>query len=81
MVNPVVLPTSSITMDEAVIHRHLLSDSTDPFNRKPLTREMLVPNSEMKRRIEEFKASKRRAAAQPSTSTANSGPAAMDTDS
>lgn len=75
MVNPVILPTSSITMDEAVIHRHLLSDSTDPFNRKPLTREMLIPNVELKRRIEEFKASKRAHAP-----TGNIGPSAMDTD-
>jgi hypothetical protein len=43
-------------MDRSVIERSLLSSPTDPFNRKPLTKEMLVPNEELKKKIEEWKA-------------------------
>ncbi|MBA0557325.1 hypothetical protein Golob_014400 [Gossypium lobatum] len=54
MKDPVILPSSRITIDRPVIQRHLLSDSTDPFNRSHLTSEMLIPNTELKARIEEF---------------------------
>ena len=33
MDDPVILPTSSTTVDRATIMRHLLSDPNDPFNR------------------------------------------------
>ncbi|PON40797.1 Ubiquitin conjugation factor E4, core [Parasponia andersonii] len=54
MRDPVILPSSRITIDRAVIQRHLLSDSTDPFNRSHLTADMLIPDTELKERIEEF---------------------------
>ncbi|GMJ04118.1 Mutant, snc1 -enhancing 3, r Ubiquitin Fusion Degradation Protein2 [Hibiscus trionum] len=54
MKDPVILPSSRITIDRPVIQRHLLSDSTDPFNRSHLTAEMVIPNTELKARIEEF---------------------------
>ncbi|XVF14348.1 hypothetical protein REPUB_Repub09cG0051300 [Reevesia pubescens] len=54
MKDPVILPSSRITIDRPVIQRHLLSDTTDPFNRSHLTVEMLIPNTELKARIEEF---------------------------
>ncbi|KAL5987810.1 E3 ubiquitin-protein ligase pub1 [Asimina triloba] len=54
MKDPVILPSSRITIDRPVIQRHLLSDSTDPFNRSHLTQDMLIPNIELKERIEEF---------------------------
>ncbi|XP_075482965.1 putative ubiquitin conjugation factor E4 isoform X2 [Primulina tabacum] len=54
MRDPVVLPSSKITVDRHVIQRHLLSDSTDPFNRSHLTGDMLIPNVELKAQIEEF---------------------------
>lgn len=54
MKDPVILPSSRITVDRPVIQRHLLSDSTDPFNRSHLTSDMLIPNEELKARIEEF---------------------------
>ncbi|KAK6928136.1 U-box domain [Dillenia turbinata] len=54
MKDPVILPSSRITIDRPVIQRHLLSDSTDPFNRSHLTQDMLIPNHELKARIEEF---------------------------
>ncbi|KAK4279414.1 hypothetical protein QN277_011200 [Acacia crassicarpa] len=54
MKDPVILPSSRITVDRPVIQRHLLSDSSDPFNRSHLTADMLIPNDELKARIEEF---------------------------
>jgi len=42
MEDPVILPSSNI-MDRSVIIRHLLNASTDPFNRQPLTEDMLRP--------------------------------------
>ena len=43
MLEPVILPTSGKIMDRAVITRHLLNSDTDPFNRQPLTTDMLQP--------------------------------------
>jgi ubiquitin conjugation factor E4 B len=54
MRDPVILPSSRTTVDRAIIQRHLLSDPTDPFNRSHLTPEMLIPNIELKAKIEEF---------------------------
>ncbi|PIA62963.1 hypothetical protein AQUCO_00200763v1 [Aquilegia coerulea] len=54
MKDPVILPSSRIIIDRPVIQRHLLSDSSDPFNRSHLTQDMLIPNGELKARIEEF---------------------------
>ncbi|KAI3417196.1 uncharacterized protein J3R85_014674 [Psidium guajava] len=54
MKDPVILPSSRITVDRPVIQRHLLSDTTDPFNRSQLTVDMLVPDVELKARIDEF---------------------------
>ncbi|KAI9124653.1 hypothetical protein K1719_004575 [Acacia pycnantha] len=54
MKDPVILPSSRITVDRPVIQRHLLSDNSDPFNRSHLTADMLIPNDELKARIEEF---------------------------
>ncbi|GMN32110.1 hypothetical protein TIFTF001_049750 [Ficus carica] len=54
MKDPVILPSSRVTIDRPVIQRHLLSDSTDPFNRSHLTADMLIPDTELKARIEEF---------------------------
>lgn len=47
-------------MDRSTIMQHLLNDNTDPFNRQPLTAEMLQPAVELKQRIEEWKGSVRR---------------------
>ncbi|KAJ3697941.1 hypothetical protein LUZ61_001646 [Rhynchospora tenuis] len=54
MKDPVILPSSKVSVDRAVIQRHLLSDNTDPFNRSHLTQDMLIPDTELKLRIEEF---------------------------
>ncbi|KAL2898674.1 putative ubiquitin conjugation factor E4 [Bienertia sinuspersici] len=80
MKDPVILPSSRVTLDRPVILRHLLSDSvtilsfiytllincirlfsevifllqTDPFNRSPLSPDMLIPDTDLKARIDEF---------------------------
>ncbi|VFQ68550.1 unnamed protein product [Cuscuta campestris] len=54
MRDPVILPSSKITVDLPVIQRHLLSHSSDPFNRSHLTADMLIPNTELKAKIEEY---------------------------
>jgi ubiquitin conjugation factor E4 B len=58
MRDPVKLPTSGQIVDRATIERHLLSDPTDPFNRQPLTKDQLLPLSDLKTRIVQFIASK-----------------------
>ncbi|KAJ4482100.1 ubiquitin conjugation factor E4 [Lentinula aciculospora] len=54
MRDPVILPTSRTTIDRATIRSHLLSDTTDPFNRMPLAIEDVVPNIELKKQIDAF---------------------------
>ncbi|XP_052869422.1 ubiquitin conjugation factor E4 B [Anopheles cruzii] len=53
MTDPVVLPSGTV-MDRAIITRHLLNSSTDPFNRQPLTEDMLIPATELKERIQQW---------------------------
>lgn len=43
MENPVILPSSRAVVDIETIKSHLLSDSTDPFNRSPLKIEDVIP--------------------------------------
>ncbi|KAG0664100.1 Ubiquitin conjugation factor E4 [Maudiozyma exigua] len=59
MKDPVTLPTSKVNIDRSTIKAHLLSDSTDPFNRSPLILEEVIPNDELKQRIGEWKAGKK----------------------
>lgn len=59
MKEPVILPSSKVTIDLSTIKSHLLSDAKDPFNRAPLNIEDVKPDEEMKRRIQEFKMSRR----------------------
>ncbi|KAK7469287.1 Ubiquitin conjugation factor E4 [Stygiomarasmius scandens] len=54
MKDPVILPSSKITVDRSTIKSHLLSDSKDPFNRSPLAIEDVVSNTELRERIEAF---------------------------
>ncbi|ESO87173.1 hypothetical protein LOTGIDRAFT_210561 [Lottia gigantea] len=58
MKDPVLLPTSNTIVDRAVISRHILSDQSDPFNRAPLTMDMVVPQTDLKLKIEEWRKSK-----------------------
>ena len=54
MTDPVKLPKSNVILDRKTIETHLLSDPTDPFNRSPLTKEMLIPCPELKAKIQEY---------------------------
>ncbi|KAI3958393.1 hypothetical protein MKW98_011081 [Papaver atlanticum] len=47
-----------ISVDRAVIQRHLGNYDTDPFSGLPLTHEMLIPNVELKAKINKFVISK-----------------------
>ncbi|KAJ3107752.1 hypothetical protein HDU97_003422 [Phlyctochytrium planicorne] len=55
MEDPVILPTSNTTVDRSTIITQLLSSPIDPFNRKPLTADMLIPNTELKAKIDEWR--------------------------
>lgn len=48
----VLLQTTGPT--SVLYSRHLLSDQTDPFNRSPLTMDMIQPNVDLKCKIEEW---------------------------
>lgn len=37
-----------------ILFRHLLSDQTDPFNRSPLTMDMVKSNIELQHRVQEW---------------------------
>ncbi|XP_075220925.1 ubiquitination factor E4A [Lycorma delicatula] len=54
MTDPVILPSSRITIDRSTIARHLLSDQSDPFNRSLLTMDMVSSNIELKEKIEKW---------------------------
>ena len=54
MEEPVILPTSKVSIDLATIKSHLLSDPHDPFNRVPMKIEDVVDDVEMKAKIEAF---------------------------
>jgi ubiquitin conjugation factor E4 B len=58
MEDPVTLPTSHINTDRRNIEDYILTNPTDPFNRNPLTKEELIPNVELKKKIEQYKLSK-----------------------
>lgn len=64
MTDPVVLPTSGVSVDRATIQRHLLSDLSDPYNRKPLTIDEVKPDVELKARIDAWVAERRKEARQ-----------------
>ena len=61
MKDPVLLPASKTIVDRSTIRSHLLSDPTDPFNRAPLKIEDVIPDAELKARIEAWKAEKKAA--------------------
>jgi ubiquitin conjugation factor E4 B len=58
MEDPVILPTSHVTLDKKTILDYLLTNPTDPFNRNPLTKEELIPNNELKKKNDEYKKNK-----------------------
>ena len=62
MRDPVKLP-SGHSCDRSIITRHLLSDETDPFSRRPLTADQLVPDDELRERINAWIAQRKAEAA------------------
>lgn len=60
MNDPVILPSSKVTVDRTTIARHLLSDQSDPFNRSPLTMDQIRPDEELKAKITEWIREKKR---------------------
>lgn len=63
MTDPVILPLSKETVDRSTIRSHLLSDASDPFNRAPLNIADVVPNTELREKIEQWKAERKAARA------------------
>lgn len=61
MTDPVILPASRAVMNRSTIRSHLLSDPTDPFNRAPLKIEDVIPDTELKEKIERWKAERKAA--------------------
>ena len=57
MNDPVKLP-SGVVVDRPIIVRHLLNNPYDPFNRQPLSLDMLEPDFELRTKIEEWKRSR-----------------------
>ncbi|KAI9019583.1 ubiquitin elongating factor core-domain-containing protein [Phycomyces nitens] len=47
MEDPVVLPTSGVIVDRSTIRAHLLGDTRDPFNRTPLSMDMVQPGKDL----------------------------------
>lgn len=52
MRDPVILPSSKVVVDRSTISRHLLSEQFDPFCRMPLTMDQVIPNVELKLKID-----------------------------
>lgn len=59
MTDPVILPMSRNTIDRATIQSHLLSSPMDPFNRTPLKIADVIPDVELKKQIDAWKAEKK----------------------
>jgi hypothetical protein len=51
MTDPVLLPTSNNIVDRRTITHHLLNNDTDPFNRKTLSIDDVVPAVELKEKM------------------------------
>ncbi|KAK4549873.1 hypothetical protein LTR36_005174 [Oleoguttula mirabilis] len=56
MTDPVILPISRQVVDRSTIRSHLLSDPNDPFNRTPLKIADVLPDDELRGRIQAWRA-------------------------
>ena len=63
MDDPVILPTSKNIINRSTIRSHLLSVAHDPFNRMPLKIEDVIPDTELKAKIDAWKAERKAARA------------------
>lgn len=71
MDDPVILPGSNKIVDRSIIIRHLLNSKTDPFNRQPLSEEMLIPATELKTTIDKWRSEKLKEILSKHSSSAN----------
>ncbi len=62
MRDPVVLPVSRTTVDRSTIVQHLLSDPCDPYSKQPLTIDQVIPNDELRQRIDAWVAERKSSA-------------------
>ncbi len=58
MLDPVILPSKHV-VDRSTITQHLLSDPKDPYTRQPMSIEDVVPDDELRGRIEQWMAERR----------------------
>merc|ERR1712154_22287 len=59
MTDPVILDKNKndknkYVMDRKIIERHLMNNPNNPFNREPLTKNDLIPDTELKNEIDEW---------------------------
>lgn len=54
MSQPMKIPTSPYTLDRKTLVSHLALNPTDPFSRKPLTMDMVIPDIDLQIRIENW---------------------------
>ncbi|KAJ3326826.1 hypothetical protein HDU93_002274 [Gonapodya sp. JEL0774] len=78
MEDPVQLPSSKAVVDRSTIRAHLLNDPHDPFNRQPLKYEDLIPLTDLKQEIADWKAARRRPKALSEVETVKPGVVPMD---
>lgn len=55
MKDPVQLPSSGHVVDRVYIHKALLNDERDPFNRDPLKYKDVIERKDLKQEIEDWK--------------------------
>ncbi|KAM7452694.1 hypothetical protein BLSTO_06567 [Blastocystis sp. subtype 1] len=55
MKDPVMLPNSKMVLDRSTIERLLMEKPVDPYDRTPLTKEQLIPQEELRQRIQQWK--------------------------
>ena len=65
MTDPVTLPVSKQVVDRSTIVQHLLGDPHDPFNRTPLKIEDVIPNTELREKINVWKEERRKKKEEP----------------
>jgi ubiquitin conjugation factor E4 B len=58
MTDPVLLPTSNEVVDRTTIAHHLLNNDFDPFNRKTLSMDDIVPAEELKEKMDAWRDAK-----------------------
>ncbi|KAI8823342.1 ubiquitin elongating factor core-domain-containing protein [Fimicolochytrium jonesii] len=79
MEDPVKLPSSGQSVDRSTIKSYLLGDKIDPFNRQPLSIDQVIPDTELKQKIQEWRRSRRSAKTNATSNEGGGDVQAMDT--